>query len=330
MPRRSQTGRITVPLLAAASTALLVAGCAASPSATSAVSSRSSTTAAPVTSPTTVSPAASTPAPATSTDTMVNAAKGPGLVPPAGYAWSASPGSAAVQVATLPGGGTSLLWMDPTRVRFRYVPGYRYPEGSPASAADRSPSTWVPRMLAAFNSGYKLSDHVGGYYYLGRTVVPLRAGLASLVVHRNGTLAVGVWGQDIGMTPDTLLVRQNMRPLVVGGVSQASASDGPRTWGISNGNRALANRSALGRLGDGSFVFVYAHNVTAATLGATLVSLGVREAIMLDMNISWPTGFVYAHTGSQVVGARINHWIVRPPSTYLTRFKKDFIAVEGI
>ncbi len=260
----------------------------------------------------------------------VNAALGPSLAPPRGYAWTASPGSAAVQVATLRGGGTSLLWMDPSRLRFRFVPGYRYPEGSPASAADRTPSSWVPRMVAAFNSGYKLADHVGGYYYLGRAVVPLSAGLASLVVHKDGSLAVGVWGRDLAMTADTLVVRQNLRPLVVGGVSQASVHDGPRTWGISNGNRPLANRSALGRLANGSFVFVYAHDVTAATLGHTLVSLGVREAIMLDMNISWPTGFVYSHAGGHVVGRRINHWTIRPPSTYLTRFKKDFIAVEGI
>jgi hypothetical protein len=259
----------------------------------------------------------------------VNAALGTTLAP-RGYAWTASPGSAAVQVATLRGGGTSLLWMDPSRLRFRFVPGYRYPEGSPASAADRTPSSWVPGMVAAFNSGYKLADHVGGYYYLGRTVVPLRAGLASLVVHKDGSLAVGVWGRDLTMTADTLVVRQNLRPLVVGGVSQASVHDGPRTWGISNGNRPLANRSALGRLANGSFVFVYAHDVTAATLGHTLVSLGVREAIMLDMNISWPTGFVYSHAGGHVVGRRINHWTIRPPSTYLTRFKKDFIAVEGI
>lgn len=306
---------------------LLVAGCAA-PAATA---DRVATTA-PSTASSTAAPSAASSASTTSTTstTPVNGSKAPVLVPPAGFAWTASPGSAAVQVATLPGGATSLMWMDPSRLRFRFVPGYRYPEGSPASAADRTPSTWVPRMVAAFNSGYMLKDHVGGYYYMGRTVVPLRAGLASLVVHKDGTLAIGVWGRDIGMTPDTLLVRQNLPPLVLDGVSRASVHDGPRTWGISNGNLPRANRSALGRLADGSFVFVYAHNVTAATLGQTLVSVGVREAIMLDMNISWPTGYVYSHVGGQVVGARINHWTIRPPSTYLTRFKKDFIAVEGI
>ncbi len=316
-------------VLVAASATLLAAGCAAPPAAAPAGSAVSVPVAAPAaaTTPTAAGSSASTTAATVSTP--VNAAMGPGLTPPRGPAWSAAPGSAAVQVATLPGGATSFLWMDPTRLRFRFVPGYRYPEGSPATAADRTPSTWVPRMVAAFNSGYKLSDHVGGYYYLGRTVTPLRAGLAAFVVHRDGSLAVGVWGRDLAMTPDTLVVRENLRPLVVDGVSQASAQDGPRTWGISNGNRPRANRSALGRLADGSLVFAYAHDATAASLGASLVSLGVREAMMLDMNVSWPTGFVYAHRGGRVIGTRINHWTLRPPSTYLTRFKKDFIAVEG-
>jgi hypothetical protein len=219
--------------------------------------------------------------------------------------------------------------MDPSRLRFRLVPGYAVPEGGPATQADSAPSTWVPTMLAGFDSGYKLADHVGGYYYLGRAVAPLRRGLASLVVHRDGSLSVGVWGRDVTMTPDTVVVRQNLRPLVLDGVSQASVSDGVRTWGKSNGDRPLANRSALGRLPDGSFVFVFAHLVTAAGLADVLVSVGVREAIDLDMNVSWPTGFVYSHKGGRVVGAKINPHVARPPSTYLTRFKKDFVVVEA-
>ena len=250
-------------------------------------------------------------------------------IPPAGPAWRASPGSRAVQTATLPGGTVSLMWMDPSRLRFRVVPGYAVPEGSPATKADTRPSTWVPTMLAGFDSGYKLSDHVGGYYYLGRTVAPLRTGLASLVTHADGSLTVGVWGGDVRMNPDTVMVRQNLRPLVSDGVARAKATDGPRVWGIANGNRARVNRSALGRLPDGSLVFVYAHDATAADLAGTLVRLGVVEAVDLDMNVSWPTGFVYSHVGGRTTGTKINPHVVRPPSTYLSRFKKDFVVVSA-
>jgi len=223
----------------------------------------------------------------------------------------------------------SLMWMDPAHLRFRYVPGTQVPEGSPATAADSNPTTWVPRMLAGFDSGFKLSDHVGGYYYLGRTVAPLRDGLASMVVHRDGTLAIGVWGSDLVMTPDTLMVRQNLPPLVLGGVAQTSPNDRLRTWGLPTHSQPRQNRSALGRLADGSFVFVYAHDVTAPMLASVLVKAGAQMVIALDMNLSWPTGFLYEHKGGQVVGSKISRFATRMPSIYLTRFKKDFVVVEG-
>ena len=222
----------------------------------------------------------------------------------------------------------TLMWLDPTLVRFRYVAGTQFPEGSPRSPADRTPSTWVPTMVAAFNSGYKLRDHVGGFYYRGRTVSPLRDGLAAFAIRTDGTLAVGVWGSDLTMTPDTLVVRQNLPPLVDRGVVKASTTDTARTWGIANGNASHANRSALGSLPDGSFVFAVGHDVTALQLAQALSSIGVVDAVMLDMNKSWPTGFLYTHRGGAVSGRRIDPHIVRDPSTYLQPFKKDFVVVR--
>jgi hypothetical protein len=48
---------------------------------------------------------------------------------------------------------------------------------------------------------------------------------------------------------------------------------------------------------------------------------------MLDMNISWPTGFTYSHAGGHLLGSKINYHVVRSPSTYYVRFRKDFVAV---
>ena len=248
------------------------------------------------------------------------------LTPPTGPSWTPSPAGSSVQVAHT--SGVTLMWMDPTRVRFRYVAGTQFPEHSPASRADRTPATWVPTMVAAFNSGYKLRDHVGGFYYLGRTVSPLRSGLAAFTVRADGSLHVGVWGRDLSMTPDTVVVRENLRPLIEQGVVRASPSDTPRTWGIANGNTVHANRSALGSLPDGSFVFAMGHDVTALQLASALAGVRVVDAVMLDMNKSWPTGFVYSHNGSRTTGARIDPHVVRDPSTYFQPFKKDFVVVR--
>jgi len=217
--------------------------------------------------------------------------------------------------------------MDSTRLRFRYVPGTSVPEGGPATAADNTPSTWLSRMVAGFNGGFLLKDHVGGYYYLGRTVAQLRPGYAAFEVTKSGGLAVGVWGRNLRMSPDVLVVRQNLRPLVDHGVAMARPGDGPTAWGIANGNLPRANRSALGQLPNGSLVFAYGANVLASTMATSLVRAGVTEAVMLDMNISWPTGFTYSHVGSHLLGSKINYHVVRSPATYYARFRKDFVAV---
>jgi hypothetical protein len=219
--------------------------------------------------------------------------------------------------------------MDPSRLRFRLIAGYEVPEGSPSSAADRNPVTWVPTLVAAFNSGYKLRDRVGGYFVGGTTVSPLRPGMASLVLLADGSLRIGAWGDGLSMTPDTVAVRQNLPPLVQDGISRATAADTPRTWGIANGNRARVNRSALGELADGSFVFEFGHDVTALDMASGLVAIGARFEIDLDMNTSWPTGFVYRRAAGKVVGTAINPSVVRPPSIYLQQFKKDFLAVSS-
>ena len=225
-------------------------------------------------------------------------------------------------------GRYGLLWMDPTRVKFRFVPGTKWPEGSPVSAADRNPSTWVPTMLAAFDGAFKLSDHGGGYWYRGHTVATLKSGLAAFDISTDGTLSVGVWGRDLTLTSSTAVVRENLRPVVDRGVSLAHPGDSVNAWGRVLGNNPAVNRSALAVLSDGGLVFLAGHQVTAAQVGRELVSLGAREAIMLDMNPMWPTGYVYTHRGSQVSGKRIAGWIVRSPSIYLERFTKDFVVVE--
>jgi hypothetical protein len=58
-----------------------------------------------------------------------------------------------------------------------------------------------------------------------------------------------------------------------------------------------------------------------------LVRAGVTEAVMLDMNVTWPTGYTYTHVAGHLHGTKINYHVVRPPTIYFTRFRKDFVAV---
>jgi len=325
--------------------AALVTGCAVLPvqqvAAHGADSSSAPTTPAPTT------PAPTTPAPTTPESAPVahqsdafgselalvrvdSSGAGAAIrVAPASGSWGAVPGSSALALESIDGGRIALLWMDPARLSFRFVPGREVPEGGVSLPQDSQPATWTKRIVAAFNGGFRLRDGVGGYWYDGHQQAALRPGYASLVINRDGSMVVGQWGTDVSMLPAVLVVRQNMLPLIAGGRSKASATDGPRKWGIANANRPTANRSALAELADGSFVFGFGHNVSAVALAEAMVAVGAQRAIMLDMNISWPTGFVYRHESGRIVGQRISPFVVRPPSSYLTRFRKDFVAVES-
>ena len=229
-------------------------------------------------------------------------------------------------LATTRSGSIALMWMNPKLLSFRYVPGSQYPEGGPVLAADKQPSTWVPTLAAAFNGAFKLRDHVGGYYYAGVTVSPLRTALASLVIDTHGRLRVVSWGREVSSTSGLTVVRQNMGLLVDGYTARTRSSDTNSTWGWADHGAHLANRSALGELTDGSLVYEYGHLVTAANMADGLVSVHARTAIMLDMNITQPGGFVYSHTARGVAGSRILPAVVHAPSVYLQWWIKDFVV----
>ena len=296
-------------------------GAASTPTPSSTVSAHGSVSSAPsadasANRPTSPTSGASTPIPV------------PRPSPPAGVAWHVVAQSDGLRRATTDHGRITLLWLDPTRLRFRFVPGARWPEGSPVAPADNAPSTWTQSMVAAFDGGFKLSDHVGGYFYRGRTVAALRPGLAAFTVTSDGVLHVGVWGADLHLTPATTVVRENLPPIVLAGADRARATDGVSAWGITLGKRTAVNRSALGRLPDGGLVFLAGHDVAPREVGDALVGIGVREAMMLDMNALWPTGYLYSHSGSHVAGSKIAGWIARPPSIYYSRFTKDFVVAS--
>ncbi len=279
------------------------------------------------TSPTGASPAGASPTVAASHHSPT-ARWGPPAVP--GLLWRprGTPvrGRYPTYIATTRSGSIGLLWMDPRLLSFRFVPGSQYPEGGPVLPADRNPATWVPTMVAAFNGAFKLRDHVGGYYYAHTTVSPLVTGLASLVIDAHGRLSVVKWGREVRSAAGLQVVRQNMRLLVDQYVAQTSPTDSNSAWGWADHDARLANRSAVGGLADGSLVYEYGHLVTAADMAAGLVGIHARNAIMLDMNITQPGGFVYTHTATGIDGNRIVPWVVHSPTVYLRPWIKDFVV----
>ena len=127
---------------------------------------------------------------------------------------------AVYETTLIPPGGTQpagIAWLDTGLLAARLYSGSVSPGGGPYRYTAPIRPAQAATLVAAFNGGFKMNQARGGYYTEGRTIDPLRAGAASLVIYADGSVGIGAWGRDVTMTPQVVSVRQNLPPLVAGG-----------------------------------------------------------------------------------------------------------------
>jgi hypothetical protein len=324
-------GRVTV----VAGLVLLSAACSSGQESTAAVPvpARSATTTAP--SPTSAPPAPSTtvaPAPppppvGSPPPVPIRAAgfatrPGDGIWSPAGRAVGPGP---AVYTTVLHRSGSAapiaVSWLDTVRLRVALYAGLGQPSGSwPQEAA--VPLSLRSGLVAAFNSGFKVGASGGGWYLDGRTAIPLRAGAASLVVFRDGSATVGVWGRDASLTPDVVAVRQNLTLMVDHGVA-APGGD----WGATLGHVFATWRSAVGVDAAGHLLYVAGPALDPVTLAGALVAAGAVRAMELDINPEWVSFDTFTAGPGGVVGTKLLPTMWFSSLHFLTPFWRDFFAV---
>jgi len=230
-----------------------------------------------------------------------------------------------------PGLATGVAWMDPTLMRAALFAGVQLPGGAWPDTAP-IPLERRPSLVGAFNSGFKLAGSHGGYYAEGRTVQPLVAGAASLVIDADGRPTVGEWGRDVTMGPEVASVRQNLVLIIDGGLPvDGLDQDGRGLWGATLGNRLLVWRSGIGVTADGALVYAAGNGLSVASLAAVLVAAGSVRAMELDINSEWTRFFTYdspdpAQPGA-VVGTKLVPDMRSSPTLYLEPETRDFIAL---
>jgi phosphodiester glycosidase len=222
-----------------------------------------------------------------------------------------------------------VAWLDQRLVRFVLHPGTLQPGGTGWSEEDQVPTKGRDRLLATFNSGFRLADAHGGYWQAGKLAGSLRTGAASLVVYRDGHVDVGQWGRDVRLSSDVVAVRQNLDLLVDGGrLSPEVGMSNTRAWGVTVGDAAYVWRSAVGIRGDGSIVFVAGNALSVASLGRIMQDAGAVRAMELDINRDWTSFMTYAHAPGNVVTPRLLTSDEHPnPYRYLSPSSRDFVAV---
>jgi hypothetical protein len=86
-----------------------------------------------------------------------------------------------------------VAWLDASRTWLQLYPGRYEPPNTGGAGTTQVPEQLRSRLLATFNSGFKLEDSGGGFVAFGRVYAPLRDGLATLVRLRDGTADVHAW-----------------------------------------------------------------------------------------------------------------------------------------
>ncbi|MBS2966553.1 phosphodiester glycosidase family protein [Actinocrinis puniceicyclus] len=221
------------------------------------------------------------------------------------------------------------VWLSQKDLGFTLQPGYQQPGGS-WPTPDSLSGALLKRLVATWNGGFKVhpDDALGGYYANGHTAVPLVAGRASEVFHRDGSLSIGAWGTDVVMSPDVLAVRQNLGLLVEHGRIQSTVGAGSGAqWGYTINNDFYIARSGVGVTSTGDIVYVSGPALSVSTLAHLLKAAGAVNAMELDINPDWVSFMTYS--GSQSKPDPVKLWnFVQPANRYLQPSSRDFVSVH--
>ena len=224
-----------------------------------------------------------------------------------------------------------VVWMDQRLVRFVQHPGWAQPGHlSWWSQPDIIVPAARPGLLATFNSGFMLQDAHGGYFADGRYAKPLVSGAASMVFYRDGRVAIGAWGGEVGMSSQVVAVRQNLVLLVDHGqINPGVDVNIESAWGLTVDGGAFAVwRSGVGITAGGRLVYVIGPGLTVRAVATLLQQAGAVRAMQLDVNPMWPSYMWYQPTANPQYPRPVkilNFW--EPADRYFTHTSRDFVAV---
>jgi hypothetical protein len=219
-----------------------------------------------------------------------------------------------------------VAWIDHTRTSTWLYPGRVEPAVSLASRGPMEvPMRMRPRLVATFNSAFRLKDSRGGFASGGHTYVAMQSGVATFVRYRDGRVDVISWTGGANVGPDVIYARQNLPLIVNHGRPNPNLSDG-QEWGFTLGNAVRVWRSAVGVDRRGNLIYAAAPDQTVRSLAAILVRAHAVRAMELDINSFWTSFISYRHAGS-LGASNLLSGMDRDPLRYLTPDDRDFFAV---
>jgi len=220
----------------------------------------------------------------------------------------------------------TMATFDPTRVRTAMFNGTEMPGGKGWKNGSKIRGTALRPLIASFNGGFRFEHQPGGYVTEGKTVRKMRKGYATLAISQDGISTIGVWGDTITDDGSWASLRQNLPPLVHNGKS-VYANYPKVDWGNDFGNKVYNFRSAVCLRTDGLMMFVAVGKVNIGMLADTLVVLGCKTGMELDINGQWPYFAVYSDFGKATRWGKIIDNRMGDPNRHLNGSTKDFFAL---
>ncbi|MFL5864903.1 MAG: phosphodiester glycosidase family protein [Solirubrobacteraceae bacterium] len=219
-----------------------------------------------------------------------------------------------------------VAWIDSTATSTWLYPGRAEPAvAMPSRGPMEVPEARRARLVATFNSAFKLSDSGGGFASGGHTYAAMRDGMATLLRYRDGRVDIRAWAGGPSVGSDVMYARQNLPLIVDGGRPNPNLNDGPE-WGATLGNAVRVWRSGVGIDARGNLIYVAAPIQTVGSLAEIMRHAGAIRAMELDINTYWPSFITYRQPGA-VGAANLLPSMDRSPQRYLTPDDRDFFAV---
>ena len=221
-----------------------------------------------------------------------------------------------------------IAMLDQGAVSTQLVAGTKEPGGSGWPGDAQVPMSLRSSLLATFNSGFKLADTSGGFYLDGRVAKPLKDGMASLVIDRNGVVSVAQWGRDATMTPNVAAVRQNLELVVDNGKPVPGLSGNPAgQWGSASNQFQFTWRSGIGTDAAGHLIYVGGAQMTLTTLADVMARAGIVRGMELDIHTGMVSFNTYRPDQAGSLPAKLLPSMPSPADRYLTPDQRDFFAV---
>lgn len=219
-----------------------------------------------------------------------------------------------------------VAWIDTSETNIHYYPGIQEPSVTlPSRGPEMVPLDMRSKLVATFNSGFKLADAGGGVVLNHHTYAPMKRGLATFVRYSNGKVNVISWPYGPTAPADIVSARQNLPLIVNNRRPNPNLSDGPQ-WGATLGNAVRVWRSAVGVDSHGDLIYAMANDQTVGSLAQIMIHAGAVRAMQLDINAEWPSFITYTGPGAKGA-AQLLPGLMQGPQRYLTPDDRDFYAV---